>query len=161
MISLLKGVYLLFFHITQECSVDVGKLGKHTFRSGDYVYVGSGMGGVLPRVRRHIVGAESKRWHIDYLLEKSVDRQCIIFATDDKGMECMLSRKVCNTKGSKIVVRGFGSSDCSCTSHLYLLTNGKSEVTSTLLPKCKKSAIMQCGDPGLSDQSCINWTIIK
>jgi Uri superfamily endonuclease len=51
---------------------DVGALGTLVFSPGRYIYVGSALNGIEPRVSRHLrtngghLG--SIHWHIDYLL---------------------------------------------------------------------------------------------
>lgn len=138
-----KGVYLLFFTISSEIETEIGKLGRYSFLPGRYVYVGSGMGGVFARVKRHLCGCQCKRWHIDYLLEKTENRKAVIYLTDCKEMECSLSQMVKNIAGSQNPVKGFGSSDCSCYSHLYLISD-ETEVLNIDLPGCKKTAVLTC-----------------
>lgn len=138
-----KGVYLLFFTIPSAVEAEIGKLGRYSFIPGRYVYVGSGMGGVFARVKRHLCGCQCKRWHIDYLLENASDRKAVIYLTDSKEMECSLSRTVKYTAGSQNPVKGFGSSDCGCCSHLYLISD-ETEVLNIDLPGCRKTAVLTC-----------------
>ena len=138
-----KGVYLLTFSIPSEIEVEVGKLGRYSFLPGRYVYVGSGMGGVFARVKRHLCGCQSKRWHIDYLLENASDIKAVIYLTEDKEMECSLSSLVRSIPGSQNPVRGFGSSDCNCCSHLYLVPD-ETEVLNIDIPGCSKTEVLTC-----------------
>lgn len=138
-----KGVYLLTFNIPSEIEVEVGKLGRYSFLPGRYVYVGSGMGGVFARVKRHLCGCQSKRWHIDYLLENASDLKAVIYLTDNKKMECSLSNLVKSIPGSQNPVPGFGSSDCSCCSHLHLVPD-ETEILNIDLPGCSKTEVLTC-----------------
>lgn len=154
--SLLKGVYLIFFQLP-ETEIEVGKLGKNIFPGGSYVYVGSGMGGVIARVRRHLRGSQNKRWHIDYVLEKASEKQAVIFAAEDKHSECLLSNKVSSLAGSRSIVQGLGSSDCSCDTHLYFLEGGNSGAYNIVLSGCRKSDVLYPDSSALDDESQMIW----
>ena len=102
-------------------SIGVGSLGKIRFRPGLYVYVGSAMKGFETRVRRHIRTAREKRvnarWHVDYLLSHDGVELLTIYGLEtDRRMECKVAEMV--SKHGK-PVKGFGSSDCTCVSHLF------------------------------------------
>ncbi|HUU74535.1 MAG TPA: GIY-YIG nuclease family protein [Methanoregulaceae archaeon] len=114
-----RGIYCLILE-NASCTLTVGALGPVSFRQGWHVYVGSagGPGGLL-RVARHIrysgIAAHSPRWHIDYLLSNShfhlVSAVCAYSGSD---MECRLAESI---RAPSIF--HFGSSDCSCPSHLF------------------------------------------
>lgn len=57
------------------------------------------------------------RWHIDYLLRWGKVIEVKRYGNDRK--ECELSSGVEKLPGSKTIVRGFGSSDCKCSTHLF------------------------------------------
>ncbi|OHB93179.1 MAG: hypothetical protein A2Z58_03015 [Planctomycetes bacterium RIFCSPHIGHO2_12_42_15] len=44
---------------------------------------------------------------------------CVHTYAAEKKAECVLSQKIGNIKNAMMLVSGFGSSDCSCASHLY------------------------------------------
>jgi Uri superfamily endonuclease len=46
--------------------------------------------------------------------------QVLIFPTRDR-LECVLNRRTMREAGGRVVVRGFGSSDCRCQAHLLRL----------------------------------------
>lgn len=94
--------------------LQIGKLGVFEFPAGYYVYTGSARRGVDARINRHFSRRETLRWHVDYLLEKSVIEK--VFLAEKK--ECELNREVFSLPGATIVARKLGSSDCSCSSHL-------------------------------------------
>jgi len=96
-------------------TVVVGSLGSIIFAAGGYAYVGSALGGLEARIRRHLRAAKKKHWHIDYLLERApVSR--IIVAESGERLECRLAARL---GGRFEAVPGFGSSDCRCPGHLF------------------------------------------
>ena len=61
-----KGVYVLIIHLSQERDIVVGKLGELSFKKGYYAYVGSALGGLEGRIKRHFRKEKKAHWHIDY-----------------------------------------------------------------------------------------------
>ena len=116
-----KGTYVLFFEIPSTRVVEVGRLGRFVFHQGLYAYVGSAMNGLENRVARHMAGEKRLRWHIDHLTSVGQARMALLFF-DDKAPECELNRRVESLSTFPHPVRGFGSSDCRCRSHLHHLT---------------------------------------
>jgi Uri superfamily endonuclease len=110
-----KGGYVLLISLPRAQTVAVGSLGSICFAAGGYAYVGSALGGLEARIRRHLRTAKKKHWHIDYLLERaSVSR--IIMAESGERLECRLAARL---GGQFEAVPGFGSSDCRCPAHLF------------------------------------------
>ncbi|MDD1700582.1 MAG: GIY-YIG nuclease family protein [Methanoregula sp.] len=113
-----KGIYCLVFQTT-GCPIQVGALGKLTFRTGWYIYVGSALGsGGLQRPMRHILLARLRdkqpKWHVDYLLTSACfSLVYVVSAITADRLECRLAREL-----NKGAIPKFGCSDCSCTSHL-------------------------------------------
>ncbi|PWR71078.1 GIY-YIG nuclease family protein [Methanospirillum stamsii] len=114
-----KGVYVLLIE-TKACTIKAGSLGSVFIRQGWHAYVGSALGtGGFARVQRHLNLNRNKdknpRWHIDYLLLSPLcsvkNVYCII---TDKRLECVVAAGI---EGEEIP--HFGSSDCSCKSHLF------------------------------------------
>jgi len=115
----MKGIYVLLISISKGISVNVGALGTVTFEKGLYAYVGSAQNSLEKRVERHLGRAKRKFWHIDYLLDSvGVKVLKVFWAEALKLEECQISRKIAE-RG--IPIRGFGSSDCRCESHLFKL----------------------------------------
>lgn len=116
-----KGAYCLCIKVQEDTAVEVGALGNQTFPKGEYVYVGSALNSLEPRIKRHMLTSTGNHavthWHIDYLLrEPAVTiQETYVIETGDK-LECSIAEKVAE-KGQP--VRGFGCSDCRCVSHLY------------------------------------------
>jgi len=86
------------------------------FPPGYYVYTGRAMRGLESRITRHLRRNKKMRWHIDYLLKHGRIVEVRRYSSDFS--ECGLSRTVETLPGSRIVVRGFGSSDFRCSAHL-------------------------------------------
>ena len=112
-----SGSYLLLLKATLLAKVRVGKLGKLSIKPGFYVYSGSafGPGGLGARVGRHLRLHKKLRWHIDYLLPR-VDGVVAYYKADSRN-ECLFANELRNA-GGEIPMKGFGSSDCNCDSHL-------------------------------------------
>ncbi len=107
----MKGSYSLIIE-APENEVEIGALGLKEFDSEYLVYNGSAFGpGGLKRVFRHFSSDKKIHWHIDYLLQKGELEAALIFP--DRDLECVLSSEFSRP------VDGFGSSDCSCNSHLF------------------------------------------
>ncbi|MEE9406135.1 MAG: GIY-YIG nuclease family protein [Candidatus Aenigmarchaeota archaeon] len=114
----MKGSYVLVLHVSKEISLKVGKLGWFTFKPGEYAYVGSAMNGLEARVARHRRRDRKKIfWHIDYLISNPAVVVDDVLLFENKSVECELSLFL--KRYWKIPVKGFGSSDCNCETHLY------------------------------------------
>jgi Uri superfamily endonuclease len=113
----MKGIYVLVLSIKKHTSVDIGALGTIVFEKGTYAYVGSAQNNVEKRVKRHLRKRKSKFWHIDYLLgTRTTAVLKVFFREGGRPEECRISRWIAE-RGTP--VRGFGSSDCRCDSHLF------------------------------------------
>ena len=99
--------------------MEVGRLGPCGFGVGYYIYVGSarGPGGLRARVARHLRPAKKMHWHIDRLTAVLPVVDVWVFA-DESHSECWLAGVIGSMGGVTEKVTGFGSSDCSCASHL-------------------------------------------
>ncbi len=116
----MKGQYILVMILEKDSRIRIGMKGFHNFRKGCYAYVGSALNSIEKRIERHNRRKKKKHWHIDYFLEKARIVETKTFRSMVKENECRLSRKV-ERSGGKVIMKGFGSSDCSCASHLYFL----------------------------------------
>ena len=116
--ALSKGIYCLTIKLVKRCNIQVGCLGNFGFPGGFYVYVGSAQNNLEDRIERHLRRDKKMHWHIDYLLHYG-QVICVHTYAGEKHTECVLSQKIGNLKNTMILVSGFGSSDCSCASHLY------------------------------------------
>jgi len=114
-----SGAYILLVRVRREVTVRIGRLGRYHFASGNYVYVGSAMAGLDARVKRHLRHSKKLKWHIDYLLGKSLVVGAALFPSKKRN-ECKIARRVAAHPGS-LIVPGFGCSDCDCVGHLFFL----------------------------------------
>jgi len=113
-----KGIYALILRASGT-TIRVGALGGITLPKGYLIYVGSALGpGGLIRVHRHLTLSREIRkphWHIDYLLQDSgISIISSLSAATSSRLECSLAEAI----GGAFIPR-FGSSDCSCRSHLF------------------------------------------
>ena len=114
-----KGVYQLLIRLDSDTTIPVGKLGVFDFSRGYYVYTGSAMGGLEARIARHLSAEKRFHWHIDYLLEQSsIIRYAIKECSAGVRLECGCNAAMLAMEGASTPVKGFGSSDCKCRSHL-------------------------------------------
>ncbi len=98
--------------------IRVSRIGVFDFPAGFYAYIGSAQNNLESRIKRHMRSEKRFYWHIDYLLKYGQVIHVYKFA-GKKDKECVLSHKISNLNNASINVKGFGSSDCSCASHLY------------------------------------------
>jgi len=61
------GSYLLILRLKRKSNINIGKLGKASFKKGFYVYVGSAMANLTKRMERHRRIRKQHHWHIDEL----------------------------------------------------------------------------------------------
>jgi sugar fermentation stimulation protein A len=114
---MVRGTYGLVMKMTEPRPIQIGKLGCGVFPAGYYVYVGSALNGLGKRLARHESPRKNRHWHIDYLLEHAtlVATRTIISRAR---LECAISRQLGGISQG-VPMKGFGSSDCRCRSHLY------------------------------------------
>ena len=113
-----KGVYYIIIKLFQNHYIKIGCLGTFSIPAGFYVYVGSSQNNLERRIERHLRREKKFHWHIDYLLHygKVISVQKY---SGEKSAECLLNCKIGNIRNAKIPAKGFGSSDCTCVSHLH------------------------------------------
>ncbi len=112
---ILKGSYALLLKLDRDKRIQVGVLGVKDFPRGHYVYIGSAMNGIEPRVRRHISKDKKIHWHIDHLFKEA--RITGIYKKESETkMECEVARGFASRFD---IVSSFGSSDCNCPGHLF------------------------------------------
>jgi Uri superfamily endonuclease len=114
------GTYALILQSCTNVEIQIGRWGQLQLVPGYYIYIGSafGAGGVQARLLRHRRKSKPKHWHIDYLREflNPVGAWCSYEAEHLEHRWAQLLLKI----GSISTVRGFGCSDCSCYSHLFI-----------------------------------------
>ncbi len=113
----MHGIYTLIIE-ARDLSIRVGSLGT-IHLDGIYAYVGSASKSLQHRIGRHLRRSKKVHWHIDYLTLNDNARVRYVVYAECKGYECTISKSI--AERSINYVKGFGSSDCRCLSHLYLM----------------------------------------
>ena len=112
-----KGGYILLIAHDKNATITVGKLGTFSLSSGYYLYCGSARGGIPQRVNRHLREKKRVHWHIDYLLQYARIVEVWYLETENR-VECLFAQAASGLPQAKVLVPGFGSSDCRCPAHL-------------------------------------------
>lgn len=113
------GVYVLFLHLAEERTLEIGRLGDLVFPPGFYAYVGSGRGsgGLASRIARHLCHPKPLHWHIDALRAQARPLKLWLI----EGMqprECAWAQALSRLAGASFPAPRFGASDCHCPAHL-------------------------------------------
>jgi len=131
----MKGCYVLILTLGSAQTILMGRWGPMRFAAGHYAYVGSALGGLEARVRRHGRRDKSLHWHIDHLLRSARIEQ-VVYAQTSQKVECRLARYLSHRFSS---IPHFGSSDCTCPSHLFWSRERGG------LVRAARAAILACG----------------
>ena len=121
-----RGSYLFVLRLSDDKKINVGKLGNIMFKKGFYVYVGSAMANLTARIERHQRLRKNFHWHIDSLRDVSEVVGVFSIRSSDR-LECELASSV--SKIAEWSIRGFGSSDCACPTHLFGFKNDPASLT--------------------------------
>ena len=113
------GDYLFLLRLPEAAAIPVGSLGTIPFSAGYYLYVGSARRGLTARLKRHLHQHGKPHWHIDYLKDFACSRLAIPIRSSDS-LEHELAQAVDRIADGRVTA--FGSSDCSCPSHLFRFT---------------------------------------
>ena len=113
-----RGIYVAFYELHRPRRIQVGRLGRFRFEPGTYCYVGSAQRGLTARLERHARPLKPKRWHVDYLAVHARFVQALVLPATGKAQECETARALARQYATP--VPGFGASDCSCYSHLFV-----------------------------------------
>jgi Uri superfamily endonuclease len=116
----LPGTYALVLASTKSAPIRVGRLGILQLQPGFYVYVGSahGPGGVKSRVGHHVKTTARPHWHVDYLRAHTNPEE-VWYVHNRNRWECRWADCLRRVRGASMPLKGFGSSDCQCGSHLF------------------------------------------
>jgi Uri superfamily endonuclease len=119
MIPSSPGTYLLVMRCLRPGRVRVGRTGILRLVPGCYVYVGSafGPGGLRGRIRHHARRAKRPHWHVDYI-RRYTQLESVWYVC---GVRCehQWATELRAMPGAAPEMRGFGSSDCKCPTHLF------------------------------------------
>jgi Uri superfamily endonuclease len=113
-----RGAYLIVMELGRNRRIRVGELGRVCFRKGFYVYVGSAMKNLTQRIERHRRRRKKLFWHVDYLRAAAGFRAALPVRASQR-LECDIARSLKSMADWEI--KGFGSSDCGCGSHLFAM----------------------------------------
>lgn len=113
------GTYALILKAEEPFVLSAGRLGPLKGIAGYYIYCGSafGPGGLRARTAHHLRPAAKPHWHIDYL-RTAIDVVEVWFSCDPTKREHDWIHALLDSPDRSIPFPGFGSSDCSCRSHL-------------------------------------------
>ncbi|MGV9171001.1 MAG: GIY-YIG nuclease family protein [Promethearchaeia archaeon] len=120
----MQGTYILVLYARDDFSETIGALGEIEFKEGYYSYIGSAMAEkgsatLENRLKRHVKKTSEKsiHWHIDYLLSsENIFVYKIYIIPNSHRLECIITKELIEKSDGWI--KKFGSSDCSCPSHL-------------------------------------------
>lgn len=111
-----KGTYCLIINKKKNSKIKIGAIGQIDFKKGYYIYIGSAMNALIPRIKRHLFNDKKLHWHVDYLLkDKNTTIEEVFFNISERKIECKLAHSI-SKKG--LDIDKFGCSDCDCNSHL-------------------------------------------
>jgi sugar fermentation stimulation protein A len=111
-----RGSYIIILRLGRRRRIQIGSLGKVLFQKGYYLYVGSAERNLTKRIERHRRKRKNRFWHIDYLREHA-DVHAVLPVRSSTRLECPMASSI--EKIADWTIRGFGSSDCSCDTHLF------------------------------------------
>jgi Uri superfamily endonuclease len=117
-----KGTYALVMNLQKNTGIQIGKLGFFEFEKGYYAYVGSafGPGGLAARIRHHRGVSKHPHWHIDYFRRHASLVDVWVCASEIR-YEHTWARRLEDSASTLCIAKGFGSSDCGCTTHFFYL----------------------------------------
>ncbi len=125
----MKGAYSLIIELENEVKIQIKSLGKVTFQSGIWVYIGSAMGegstSLENRIKRHFRSEKTNFWHIDHLLDMNVKILKAFWAQSRIHTECDIAQEIESRDEFQVGSRHFGSSDCrrGCSAHIFRFMN--------------------------------------
>jgi sugar fermentation stimulation protein A len=115
-----RGSYLLILNLKRNRKINVRKLGKVHFRKGFYIYVGSAMTNLSKRMERHRHLRKRHHWHIDELRAVAEFHSVLAIRSSER-LECEVAKGM--SEIAEWSVPRFGSTDCSCDTHLFGTSN--------------------------------------
>ncbi len=112
------GSYILIFRISEDIRIPVGSLGRLSFPRGFYMYVGSAKKNLTRRMERHLRKRKKFFWHIDFLRDHA--ESCVALPVRSQtSLEHEIAAAL--NRIADWSIPGFGSSDCSCDTHLFAM----------------------------------------
>lgn len=116
------GTYALFLSLGEGFIEQVGTLGTVRFPRGAYVYAGSAVSGLGPRLLRHARPVKKVHWHVDRMTSR---KECQVVGAVTFGpggpSECRIVEALAGIPWTRVSPPGFGASDHGCAGHLVEL----------------------------------------
>ncbi len=112
-----RGTYCLVMKLGHGRSIKIGARPAIWFPKGYYCYVGSAMNSLSGRIKRHLSDQKRLHWHIDWFLKHARVTE-VKKIECERRLECALSQEIAPLS-EKTIMKGFGSSDCACETHLF------------------------------------------
>jgi Uri superfamily endonuclease len=121
-----KGTYIVLLESDTDKCITIGRHGALRLEKGIYAYVGSafGPGGVPARIKHHRKLSTKPHWHMDYL---RIHVQYIksFYVISEQRCEHEWAQHLGSYDSASIPMKGFGSSDCNCQTHLFYFSDIK------------------------------------
>ena len=111
-----RGSYIFIVKLKRDRRLPVGSLGDVKLKKGYYCYVGSAKANLTQRLERHRRLRKNLFRHIDYLRAAS-DYHAAVPIRSSENLECGVAGSMAGIADRQ--VPGFGSSDCTCPTHLF------------------------------------------
>ena len=108
----------------QDKTIQLGKLAHLNVQKGYYLYIGSAMGsgGVISRLKHHCKISKKPHWHLDYLRAATEFHEAYALYSPER-MECEWAGLMAQSEVASEPLKGFGSSDCQCKTHLFYFSS--------------------------------------
>ena len=118
------GTYMVVLKSSQREKIQIGKLGSFETCKGYYLYVGSAMGsgGVKSRLKHHSKVSKKPHWHLDYLRAETEFYEAYALCSPER-RECEWAGLMAKSEAASEPLKGFGSSDCQCRTHLFYFSS--------------------------------------
>ena len=114
------GTYIVVLKSGCVRTIRIGRLGQLKINKGYYAYVGSAMGpgGVVSRLKHHSKISKKPHWHLDYLRAETEFYEAYALYSPER-KECEWATFLSKIEAVNEPMKGFGSSDCRCYTHLF------------------------------------------
>ena len=114
--------YSIILNLKKHINIQIGRLGWCVFPEGMYLYTGRAKRGIYARIQRHQRKEKTKHWHIDYLTaHPHVNLTEAIIYSVPANQECAIHQQLAQLPYARIIIPGFGASDCRSCCHSHLL----------------------------------------
>ncbi len=112
------GTYILVIKLANARTIKPGNLPATRYEKGIYLYIGRARKRLRARIDRHLRSRKKIFWHVDYLLQKAIIED--VWVRPHFLGECLTAARLEKLLSSPVAgLKGFGSSDCRCSGHLF------------------------------------------